>query len=667
MPIGASEEEAITNMSQRKSAAAMAMITGVFALSLSASELNPDEPKYPNIVKPELTIGKHAIGLGERGDLISPRGIVFRGNAEVLISDCAKNTIELYDFDPIRKTATWRESWGQRGDGVGEFRCPAAIDVDSDGHVYVVDAGNRRVQVLDEKGKAIRTIGGDTMGAVNTLFNPVGLDLTDGRLYVTDPGYHRVLVFATDGKFLFSFGTKGQGQGEFLYPSGIVLDDEGRVFVADTYNHRIQRFSSDGKYLSEWGEFGSFPGDMAGPVAVSYTNGEIMVADSVNHRIQVFAVDGEYLYQFARHPTERKAGDGRIHYPIATAFDGTGKLAAVCEKFEGRCQVFDRVKARQSFQDVRDSAWWDKYPFFHYRTSAQILRKPSSMFRSLQVGDPQSWLVMSEEELHRVVIMNMKDPTKSFVFGGQGTEPGRFNLPQGAHADPQGRIWVSDTLNDRLQILSADGRDVEVVGGPGTGPLEFSQPGEIVIDSDGMAYVLDPGNSRIQVINSKAEFVREIHKPGDGKDSLNYPIGLALNPDGTIIYVVELYRARIQSFTTEGRFLASWGQYGDRIGDVILACHVAVDSLGYVYVTDDALNRVTKFSPRGEALKMWGYLGNGPGQFYHPQGIAVDDRDQIWIIDYGNHRGQVFDTEGRFISVFGEGLIGSDRAFPQSE
>ena len=58
----------------------------------------------------------------------------------------------------IDKNGNWLKSWGEPGDGPGQFHTPHSIAVDAQGSVYVADRGNRRIQVFDGEGKFLRQI-----------------------------------------------------------------------------------------------------------------------------------------------------------------------------------------------------------------------------------------------------------------------------------------------------------------------------------------------------------------------------------------------------------------------------------------------------------------------------------------------------------------------------
>lgn len=74
----------------------------------------------------------------------------------------------------------------------------------------------------------------------------------DGRIYVLDAGNARIQVFDALGKYLTQWGRKGSGEGDFDFGSGrvpedfagsVVVDGEGYIYVADVGNRRIQKFA----------------------------------------------------------------------------------------------------------------------------------------------------------------------------------------------------------------------------------------------------------------------------------------------------------------------------------------------------------------------------------------------------------------------------------------
>ena len=98
-----------------------------------------------------------------------------------------------------------------------------------------------------------RTLGGLAGGESGEFFYPISFDVgSDGRVFVLDAGNGRIQVFANDGEYLTQWGSEGSGEGKFDFGSGawagsfsgsICVDDEGFIYVADVGNKRIQKFS----------------------------------------------------------------------------------------------------------------------------------------------------------------------------------------------------------------------------------------------------------------------------------------------------------------------------------------------------------------------------------------------------------------------------------------
>ncbi|MGA8732071.1 MAG: SMP-30/gluconolactonase/LRE family protein, partial [Terracidiphilus sp.] len=81
------------------------------------------------------------------------------------------------------------------------------------------------------------------------------------------------------------------------------------------------------------------------------------------------------------------------------------------------------------------------------------------------------------------------------------TSPGDFGAPQGVALDKDGNIYVSDTLNNRVEIFDADGTFISLFGKHGDGPGYLARPKGIAVDSDGHIWVADEMEDRLQVFN----------------------------------------------------------------------------------------------------------------------------------------------------------------------
>jgi hypothetical protein len=98
------------------------------------------------------------------------------------------------------------------------------------------------VQVLDRSGNFRYAIGrfGDRPGY---MFRPKGIGMdSEGHIYVVEALRGMVEVFDDAGDLLYYFGQKGTGLGEFQLPTGLWIDEHDRVLVVDSYNRRVQVF-----------------------------------------------------------------------------------------------------------------------------------------------------------------------------------------------------------------------------------------------------------------------------------------------------------------------------------------------------------------------------------------------------------------------------------------
>ena len=101
---------------------------------------------------------------------------------------------------------------------------------------------NFRIQKFNNDGRFLMKIGSNGDGT-GDMGRPKGVAVdSQGHIYVVDAIFDTVQIFNQDGEFLLNFGTTGSGPGEFWLPSGIFVDSNSRIYVADSYNKRVQIF-----------------------------------------------------------------------------------------------------------------------------------------------------------------------------------------------------------------------------------------------------------------------------------------------------------------------------------------------------------------------------------------------------------------------------------------
>lgn len=580
--------------------------------------------------------------------LLNPVAVAIDVNAQIYVAESGRHLIAVFD-----RHGKQIQTIGRRGSGDGELIFPSGIAIASEGELYVCDSGNHRVVVFDRSGKFLRNIGGHGTKPVR-LIRPMGVAIAEERLYVADAGNDRVQVFDRKGNAMHSIGSYGSKPGLFRRPAGVALDREQRLHVLDRDNSCIQTFDDKLTPLRVWGEWGPFPGMLGAPQGMCIHRDRLYVADTANHRIQVLDLQGRALYQWGVHAFMPREGDGKLHFPNAIAVAPDGQFAVVCEGFENRCQIFDRMPPGQTPPTS---------PFIQNDPSAQ------SHF-GVSLGLSRQLVALSEEEIDQVSIHNLLDgaAVRISMVGQHGTKHGQFVRPSGLDLDAErSTLIVGDAGNRRLHEfrLKQDPpgqlryipemaqltRTLDFAELQATTPALRGRP---VIEP---SFVRRAGNQTLVILDAVQGVVVVLDRdykvlhvwPADkGRIEWVMPTDLAVDPDGKLIFICDAGRDQIGSYTLEGKPRDEW-----KSDELRNPGGVAVRSDGTLFVSDELGNRILKLDAKGKLLKSWGSEGLGAGQLYRPRGLMLTDSGNLVIIDYGNHRCQVFSEDGKYLNVFG--------------
>jgi sugar lactone lactonase YvrE len=189
----------------------------------------------------------------------------------------------------------------------------------------------------------------------------------------------------------------------------------------------------------------------------------------------------------------------------------------------------------------------------------------------------------------------------------------RFNSPQGVAVDSIGNLYVSDTFNNTIRRISPDGTVTTLAGSPGiSGAVDavgaaarFSLPSGIVVDLTGTVYVADTGNHAI----------RRIETNGTVSTFAGF-MGLSGSVDNIV---------------------GSAARFSSPVG-------LARDGSGNLWVADSVNNvirLVTTSSSVSTPAGLAGAAGSTDGtasaaRFNRPYGIAVDSSGNVYVADTFN-------------------------------
>ena len=163
----------------------------------------------------------------------------------------------------VDKNGRWMKTWGSRGSAPGQFNILHTIVNDAKGNIYVGDRTNRRIQVFDPEGNAVRIMtidvpytkepnvmvgaapgsGGNALAASGA---PWAMCITPGPspfLYVSDAVPGRIYKLTLEGKLLGVLGEAGKQAKQFGWIHQIACPSENELWVAEILNWRVQKLS----------------------------------------------------------------------------------------------------------------------------------------------------------------------------------------------------------------------------------------------------------------------------------------------------------------------------------------------------------------------------------------------------------------------------------------
>ena len=243
----------------------------------------------------------------------------------------------------------------------------------------------------------------------------------------------------------------------------------------------------------------------------------------------------------------------------------------------------------------------------------------------------------------------------------------RFNHPNAVAADSAGNLYVADTENSMVRMVSADGYVSTLAGlagnygsADGSGAsARFYGPQGIAADSAGQLYVADTANGTIRRVTPAGTVSTFAGAPGtfnsfDGTGTnaqFFHPEAVAADPGGNL-YVADAWNHTIRKITPAGlvsTLAGLAGNFGSADGTNSKArfsrpAGIAVDGATNLFVADMFNHTLRKITSAGKVTTIAGMPGvwgsadgtNNAARFYLPQGISVAANGDLLVADSGN-------------------------------
>jgi uncharacterized protein (TIGR03437 family) len=454
-----------------------------------------------------------------------------------------------------------------------QFAFPCGLAIDKSGALYIADSGNRAIRRV--AGGIINTVRITSDWAYINLPTGVAVD-NFGGLYVASTGFDQAIHIPPSG--VPAIVAKG-ARDVAMDPTGNPITNGGTLYLAaGTF---IRKVSTDLVAITLAGVTSQFRGEGVAATTALFkspsdaradSSGNIYVADTGNHRIRKISLNGT-VTTFAGDGEAGYAGDG-----------GPGPQA--------------RLNAPQAL-----------------------------------AVDPAGAVFVADTANHRIRKIIPAGTVSTVAGTGSAGEdddgrPGvasRLNHPVGIVADPLGVIYFSDTGNNRVRRLSPTGL-LQVVAGNGSkgysgdggfaAAAQLDGPRGLALDSAGNLYIADSGNHRIRVVTPAGLIITVAGNgvrgfSGDGgpaaQANLDTPIAIAVDSARDLL-IADAVNQRIRRVRNDGIIstVAGNGVYGysgdggpAQVARLDTPAGLGLLPNGEVLVADRGNNRIRKLLPSG--------------------------------------------------------------------
>jgi uncharacterized protein (TIGR03437 family) len=517
-------------------------------------------------------------------ELLTPTGVAMDQSLNLYVSD-SSGVVYSYTAAGVWASFAGTGPLGYAGDGgratAAELTAPHDLAVDLTGDVFIAD-GVRVREVSGASGN-IATVAGDgylhavgdgTPATSAILYQPsaVGFD-TSGNLYIADTGTERVRIVLATGliQTLAGDGTAGyNGDGmaataaELWEPTGLALGPSGSLFVADTYCSLVREISA--------GVISTFAGTnepcktqenptpiktlLSAPHGVcTGSDGSVYIVDTDNNRVLVVSPNG-IAATFAGNGSQGDAGDrelarfAQLNLPSACALDGAGDM-------------FIADTGNHRIREV---------------TAAGVIGAVAGSGAAGYSGD-----------------------------GGEATAAALY-APSGVAVDGNGRIFIADTGNHAIRLVTTDGLIHTIAGqgapgfsGDGGDALAafLSSPSGMMLDGAGDLYFADTGNNRVRRLVPETDTVTVGPAPASAALAL---VNAASQSQGPVApgEIVTIYGAAIGPTSgVTGSFDAS-----GLVGNLLAGAAVSFDGVPapLFYAQASQINAQVPYTIAGESV-----------------------------------------------------------------
>jgi len=267
---------------------------------------------------------------------------------------------------------------------------------------------------------------------------------------------------------------------QLSHPSAVAVDINDNLYVAESGSNKLLVFSRSGEYLKKLE-------GLDRPVSVAVDEGRrIYIGNTGRGNVEVYDWSFKLLFKLG-------AGDGEFTLPSSIAIDGAGNIY-VSDSKEDKVKIYAREGSYKGTLGAEGA--------FRFPTALAISRSTGELIiTDLPVIQSKTGPTVGA----RVQVYDMTGMLKR-SFGDYGQGEGKLTTPMGVAVDSVGRIYVTDSFQNVVQIFDTSGTTLGAMYDPDN-PLRT--PLGITINSRDISFIASLNTGRVEVFALSALTIRK--------------------------------------------------------------------------------------------------------------------------------------------------------------
>jgi hypothetical protein len=238
------------------------------------------------------------------------------------------------------------------------------------------------------------------------------------------------------------------------------------------------------------------------PAGLAYAAGHLLICDPELACVH----DWDLETGVAR--SVRGAGDLTFSHPIAVAIGSDGRWYVADT---GRSEVLGLTPGSSSVLRIQPGS--------------------GAAFRPISVAVRLDKLFVADVEAHEVHVYSTATGTLLQRIGGVGDDPGKFYFPSGVATTEDGRLFVSDMVNSRVQVFDPQMQFMRAFGQPGNRFGDMGKPKHLGVSHDDVVFIADAEFECVHVFSDKGQLLLVLATADDRREGTGIPFGVAVAYD----------------------------------------------------------------------------------------------------------------------------------------